>query len=259
MTSKLSLDPTLVLKKRLDSEAPPQPLNSGKFHFAGQHLGEISLNSGIPFLSREGRQWIESRTEGIDSLQALCATGPPWQVRRGIDSTFLRNLGNLAVVIASPSRDAVEQSVCMYSGHPLKRIFPVIDEFLFNQTVELAYQSYRASPSVETVGAQACVLSFMALMALHCMCPLSNPPIDSDECAVKAEYLLPHVLHVNTIDVFQTYYMLVGSLPCKVLQISNFLWTDTIPAWPGMKSRHYTIYSLVNCKRRRFSTPWPVA
>jgi hypothetical protein len=105
----------------------------------------------------------------------------------------------------------------MYSDHPLKRIFPVIDAVLFRQTIELAYQSCRGPPSVETVGAQACVLSFMALMAIHSLCPLSNPPVDSDECAVKAEYLLPRVLHVNTVDGFQTYFMLVGGCPCKIL------------------------------------------
>lgn len=193
----------------------PQP-NFGRFHFAGQHFGEVSLSGNNPYLSRKGRQWIESRTGGIVSLpQEL--RGPPWQVRRGIDSPFLRDLGTLEMGTELPSRDVVEQCIRTFVLHPLGRIFPVVDVVLFRQTVELAYQSHPGPPVVESVGAQACVLAFMALMALHRLCPLSNPPIDCEKCALKAQLLLPKIIQETTIDVFQTHFMLVCRPPLSLL------------------------------------------
>ena len=197
---------------RAGSPVPAQGPVFGKLHFAGRHLGDISLHNGIPFLSPEGQRWIAFRTGESAPLQALCASAPSSRMRHGVHPAFL--CANMAAHLSTgmdlPERRAVEEGLEMFSANPFKRIWPAIDTVLFRRTIEVAYDERAGRCSLEPVAARACIFSFLALLSLHHIYPPSMPTLDSEDCAVQAQYLLPQVLHETSIDGLQTCFMLVS-------------------------------------------------
>jgi hypothetical protein len=195
--------------RRAESPVPVQGPVFGKLHFAGRHLGDISLHNGIPFLSPEGRRWIASRTGESAPLQGLCASAPSSRIRH--HPAFLcANAVHLSTGMDLPERRVVEECLEMFSVNPFKRIWPAIDTVLFRRTIEVAYDERAGRCSLESVAARACIFSFLALLSLHHIYPPSMPSLDSEDCAVQAQYLLPQVLHETNIDGLQTCVMLVS-------------------------------------------------
>ncbi|KAL2170719.1 hypothetical protein VTG60DRAFT_4466 [Thermothelomyces hinnuleus] len=181
----------------------------GKLHFAGRHLGDISLHNGIPFLSDEGQKWIASRTGESAPFRALTAQAPLPRARHGVHPAFLcTNAVHLSSGMGLPERRVVEECLGIYAATPFKRIWPVMDTVLFQRTIEVAYREGADHCSIEAVTARACIFSFLSLLALHHMYPTSMPSLDSEECAVQAQYLLPQVLQETTIVGLQACFML---------------------------------------------------
>ncbi|KAL2128030.1 hypothetical protein VTI74DRAFT_9829 [Chaetomium olivicolor] len=116
-----------------------------------------------------------------------------------------------------PDRRVVEECLEIFSTHPFKRIWPLVDAALFRQTINLAYDSF-AGCSLDSMSARACIFSFLALLTLHHMYPKSMPALDSEECALQAQCLLPQVLHETSLNGLQTslmlglYHLLLGQL-----------------------------------------------
>ncbi|KAK4041310.1 hypothetical protein C8A01DRAFT_14896 [Parachaetomium inaequale] len=181
------------------AESPQGPV-FGKLHFAGRHLGDISLHNGIPFLSAEGQKWIASRTGESAPLAALSAA--PQRTRHGVHPAFLCANTVLNAGMELPERRVIEECLELFAANPFKRIWPVIDAVLFQRTIEAAYDERAGRCSLEPVAARACIFAFLALLSLHHMYPKSMPSLDSEECAVQAQYLLPQSL----------YHMLLGQL-----------------------------------------------
>jgi hypothetical protein len=174
------------------------------------------LENGIPFLSSEGQQWIASRTGESAPFQALCASAPASRMRHPsihpvcfFDSDTVHLSSSR---IGLPDRKVVEECLDMYSANPYKRIWPAIDAVLFRETIELAYNDRPNPCSVESAAAGACIFSFLSLLSLHHIYPKSMPSLDSEECAMRAYYLLPHLLHDTTLDRLQTCFMMVSCL-----------------------------------------------
>jgi len=232
---------------RAESPAPVQGPVFGKLHFAGRHLGDISLHNGIPFLSAEGQRWIASRTGESAPLQALCAAAPSSRMRHGVHPAFLcTNMVHLSTGMDLPERRVVEEALEMFSANPFKRIWPAIDTVLFQRTIEVAYDERTGRCSLESVAARASIFSFLSLLTLHHMYPTSMPSLDSEECAVQAQYLLPQVLHETTIDGLQTCFILV----------SRFFPSSQVPQ---LTIRPCTTCCSANSKKRPSSTRSPAA
>ncbi|KAK4152099.1 hypothetical protein C8A00DRAFT_44791 [Chaetomidium leptoderma] len=188
---------------RAESPAAVQGPVFGKLHFAGRHLGDISLHNGIPFLSAEGQRWIASRTGESAPLQTLCAPAPSSRMRQGVHPAFFcTNMGHMNSKIELPERRVVEECLEMFSATPFKRIWPAVDAVLFQRTIEVAYDERTGPCSLEPVASRACIFSFLALLSLHHMYPKSMPSLDSEECAMQAQYLLPQAF----------YHLLLGQL-----------------------------------------------
>jgi len=177
----------------------------GKLHFAGRHLGDISLHNGIPFLSSEGQKWIASRTGESAPLQSLSVAPPR---RHGVHPAFWCANTVHSEGMALPDRHVVEEALEMFTSNPFKRIWPAVDGILFRQTIDAAYDNGAGRCSLEAVAARACIFSFLGLLSLHHMYPKSMPTLDSEECAVQAQHLLPQVLHETSLDGLQTCFML---------------------------------------------------
>ncbi|KAL1843555.1 hypothetical protein VTJ49DRAFT_1148 [Mycothermus thermophilus] len=225
-SSSLVTSPGLLSDHFLDSPLraespapPPQGPVFGRLHFAGRHLGDISLHNGIPFLSAEGQRWIAARTGEAAPLQGLCATAPSNRSRHGVHPAFLcASMSHLGTAMDLPDRRVVEECLELYSSNPYKRIWPAVDAVLFRRTIDAAYDERAGRCSIDAVAARACIFAFMALLALHHMYPKSMPSLDSEDCAVQAQYLLPQVLHETSLDGLQTcfllslYHLLLGQL-----------------------------------------------
>lgn len=234
---------------------PASPVGSvqgpvfGKLHFAGRHLGDISLHNGIPFLSAEGQKWIASRTGESAPLRSLSVQAPAPRTRHGVHSAFLcPNTVHLGAGMELPERRVIEECLDIFSATPFKRIWPAVDAVLFQRTIDAAYSEGAGRCSIEAVTARACIFSFLSLMALHHMYPTSMPSLDSEECAVQAQYLLPQVLQETSLDGLQTCFILVSS-PCA----SHALYFDFISTsiLTRLVSLSITFYS-GSCKKR----PW---
>lgn len=193
---------------RAESPASVQGPAFGKLHFAGRHLGDISLHNGIPFLSSEGQKWIASRTGESAPLQTL-SVAPPRR-HGGVHPAFWCANTVHSEGMPLPDRRVVEEALDMFTSNPFKRIWPAVDGILFRQTIDAAYDTGAGRCSLEAVAARACIFSFLALLSLHHMYPKSMPTLDSEECAVQAQHLLPQVLHETSLDGLQTCFMLVG-------------------------------------------------
>lgn len=226
------------------SESPASTLGPvfGKLHFAGRHLGDISLHNGIPFLSAEGQRWIASRTGETAPFQALCASAPSSRLRHGTHPAFFCT-SMMHPAMDLPGRNVVEECLAMYRANPFKRIWPAVDTVLFERTIDLAYDERAGRCSLESTAARACIFSFLALLSLHHMYPTSMPSLDSEECAVQAQYLLPQVLHETTLEGLQTCFLLVG-IPLLLLTVANTF-------------RASTISSSASCTRLPYSTRSP--
>lgn len=196
---------------RAESPAAAQGPVFGKLHFAGRHLGDISTHNGIPFLSAEGQKWVATRTGDNSPFQALA--GPPSaRARHALHPAFFcASTAHLSGRMELPERHVVEECLEMFANNPFKRIWPAIDAELFRQTIHVAYNEQVGRCSLESVAARACIFGFLALLALHHMYPKSMPSLDSEECAVQAQYLLPQVLHETSLDALQTCFILVSA------------------------------------------------
>ncbi|KAK9242427.1 hypothetical protein V1506DRAFT_495526 [Lipomyces tetrasporus] len=181
----------------------------GNLHFAGFRLGEISSYTGISLFSIDGQQWVQSRTGQTVTFEKLCAFGPPWQNLRFLDRNYLsRKFQTLQGVVKLPKRDVVEECTLAYSSSILRFVFPLIDTVLFDETIKLAYQpDNNNGPGVAS--AKACIYSFLAFASVFNLHSSTWSAVDSEACALKAESLLPQVLHETTIDSLQTAVMLL--------------------------------------------------
>ncbi|KAK9233770.1 hypothetical protein V1525DRAFT_415432 [Lipomyces kononenkoae] len=183
--------------------------STGTLHFAGFRLGEICSYTGIPLFSLDGQQWIQSRTGQTVTFEKLCAFGPPWQNLRRLDRNSLsRNSQTLQGAAKLPKRDIVEKCTLTYSSSTLRFLFPLIDTMLFDETIKLAYQPDNNNDT-GVASAEACIYSFLAFASVFNLHGGTSPAVDSEACALKAEYLLPRVLHETTIDSLQTAVMLL--------------------------------------------------
>ncbi|KAK4251298.1 hypothetical protein C7999DRAFT_37639 [Corynascus novoguineensis] len=224
-STSLATSPSYQLSEHF-AESPIRPASPvgsvqgpvfGKLHFAGRHLGDISLHNGIPFLSAEGQKWIASRTGESAPLRSLSVQAPAPRTRHGVHSAFLcPNTVHLGTGMELPERRVIEECLDIFSATPFKRIWPAVDAVLFQRTIDAAYSEGAGRCSIEAVTARACIFSFLSLMALHHMYPTSMPSLDSEECAVQAQHLLPQSLYHLLLGQLQK-AAVVHSVACRMM------------------------------------------
>jgi hypothetical protein len=106
----------------------------------------------------------------------------------------------------------------------MRRIFPVIDCDLFEETIHAAYQ--QSSSSHRQISSRACVTAFLAFI---CRLPpikdlTQETPIDHETLAGKCQFLIAQVLQEPaTMDALQAVTMLVRicTQMSKQVAISN--------------------------------------
>ncbi|KAM6506949.1 hypothetical protein FALCPG4_018761 [Fusarium falciforme] len=182
----------------------------GQIYYGGCHLGQISLDNGIPRFSEEGRRWIFSKAGDHfkpEALQRPSAPRKPMALPRRYSGSSLL-----------PSRHAIHQVISAYLNSTFRFAFPFIDGTLFSETIVLAYEGLNVTASLEHVSARCCLLAFLSV--IDCFTGLNDfPDIDPEACSLEARHLLSEVLLDTTLMGIQTVLMLqlheahLGRLP----------------------------------------------
>jgi hypothetical protein len=183
-------------------------VNSDPDIFPQTHLGCNWYYNGTPILSVEGERLISSKigeNVNLKTLRLLSSgsSTPPFFNLSHVSSDDLCHIA---------TKPLVQQVFGAYFRSSLHLIFPVLDEILFQETIETAYNASKAADSSRShLIARACVL-----VALSMACRTTEARgmllgLDGDLCAVKAQRLIGQVSTDVSIVSLQTTLMLVGS------------------------------------------------
>jgi hypothetical protein len=180
-------------------------------HFAGRELGVISLLTGVPFLLPEGQAWIQSRTGQTISHDKLSPLHAPWEKERSQANQKLLMSLTSQNLFEPPDWRVVRLYFEAYkSSTVIRRIFPVIDCDLFEETIHAAYQ--QSSTGYRQTSSRACITAFLAFI---CRLPpikmlARETPVDHESLAGKCQFMISQVLQEPaTMDSLQAVTMLV--------------------------------------------------
>ncbi|SPO06423.1 related to C6 transcription factor [Cephalotrichum gorgonifer] len=189
----------------------------GGFYFDGLHLGGISSSNGIPFFSKRGYEWIRARVGSATALPKAHTTPPPWQQTEQGQQGSARIDGSWQF----PDRSIVEMYRRVFFQSSLSHVFPIIDDTSFTDIIDRAYDVCEDALSLDGIRAKACVLSFLSVL-IHMEGKLdSNQSVDGDQCAARAQDLMPQVLaeaHCESVQV------------CAMLAMHNLYSGNTMAA-----------------------------
>lgn len=183
----------------------------GQIRFSGRHLGQNWYYKGTPLLSEAGQNWISSRTGQDVNLGKFHLFGSQEGL---LPSTF----SALQLHISSqelwelPDKNMTQRILGGFFSSTFRLVFPVLDRFLFEDTMETAYGPFNGVPSSPAhVSAIACVL---AALSISCRLKGSSDislSVKSDVYAAKAHCLLGYITGDATLVNLQTVLMLVSS------------------------------------------------
>ncbi|VUC24464.1 unnamed protein product [Clonostachys rosea] len=174
-------------------------------HFDGVYIGKATPGNRAIDLSEDGRKWVQSRTgESVSSI--LFETTD--EIPRPSSLHDLAGGTSTNLEKPLPPRDMVEGILGVFASSAGPLIFPMIDPILFKETLDLAYQVPGMAPESERLGAQACVLAFVALLYLFRGRLGIQPPVDGDTCADTAQSLLIATCKDVTLATLQTSLLL---------------------------------------------------
>ncbi|KAG0160763.1 hypothetical protein PDIDSM_8293 [Penicillium digitatum] len=209
--------------------------SSVRVHFAGKELGVISLLTGTPFLFPEGREWIKAHTGEHVAIDKLSPTRAPWDKERG--QNFNAALMNMNVNACNPYELPDWRTVNLYfqayrSSKVMRRIFPVIDPELFEETLNTAYSQSQYTLKYGQASARVCVVAFLTFVSrlphvkdiVNSATTTTVSPIDYDMLATKAQFFMPQVLQEPaSLDAAQAITMLIlFELSCGNMRATNY-------------------------------------
>lgn len=162
-------------------------------------LGPNWFFSGISISSEAGYEWIATRTgqniTGIEFSIPIKATHP-------VSTT--QEAGYL------PDKSSVQVILSAFFDSSLKLSFPILDEVLFETTLETAYESSSLPLSSAQISANACILSTLALSPHFCFETENLFVTDMDIFASKANNLLNQIAGDTSLTLLQTALLLVS-------------------------------------------------
>lgn len=160
----------------------------------------------------EGQAWIQARTGQNISHDKLSPTHAPWEKERVQSNKRLWMSLTNEDLLELPDWRVVRIYLDAFAATSImRRIFPVIDPDLFEETITTAYQ--QSSSSSRQISSRACVTAFLAFV---CRLPpikqlTQNTPVDHELLAYKTQFLISQVLQERaTLDALQAITMLVS-------------------------------------------------
>ncbi|OAQ98754.1 hypothetical protein LLEC1_07403 [Akanthomyces lecanii] len=166
--------------------------------YPSQDFGFVCLLTGIPHFSDGCEEWVRLRT-GLT---------PQFDF-----PSFQRcSLDELSPLAASrtmlPPRWACDAMIYALTKSDLILIFPVVDEVLIEETVNLVYAT-NGTPSLPHISAKACVLALLTLTSLHFPEVKATKYVDIAGFAKAAKLLIAECLEDTSLTTLQTYCLVV--------------------------------------------------
>lgn len=197
-----------------DDEPTPSRLGdySGRIYFAGCALGQIISNSGLPFFSSEGRQWIKSKVGDEFAYDKLCAFGlSAERYRAGLPSLVVTDPAQSHSCLELPDRIAMGKYMLAYRNSAVRFSFPVVEPRLFEDTIDMVYNSSpETAHTREVISAKANIFAFLSYVSLYGLDKEDPLPADPQSYAAKSQSLTSSVAPMWTLECLQTSVILVG-------------------------------------------------
>ncbi|PYI06404.1 hypothetical protein BO78DRAFT_418807 [Aspergillus sclerotiicarbonarius CBS 121057] len=203
----------------IDSPSETHSSNLGdhgpQAHRTAFRMNHISTFNGLPFFSPDGQQWIEKRTGVKSNFHEYYASGPPWQAKPRFRAQTKHGQTDGRRIIGLPARPVVHKLLHTAASVKFAIGAVLIDQKLFESTINAAFDGQLSQTSPGPVSARACILAFSALVLE--MVPEVDFVMDgdSDDYALEALALLPGVFAESvTMDGLQALLML--AIHCEV-------------------------------------------
>lgn len=180
--------------------------NSAQVHRSARQWGPNWYFNGIPISSEAGREWVSKRT--CQPVSWADFSIPIMQISEA--STLEQFLS--PALYELPDKEVTREVMTAFFKSSFRLAFPVLDEVLFQTTLETAYKHVEGIPySPMQIAAKACVLSMLAIAPRIDMSRQLPIPIDADLCAAKAHCFLLRIAEDVSLPTLQTAIMLVSS------------------------------------------------
>lgn len=198
-----SLSPTTFTQTPTSSYDQLAKEDPAKVHKSAGQWGPNWYFNGIPMSTEEGREWLSGRTGQPVSWADFSIL-----IKQSGAFTFQQSFPQSLCEL--PDREATQEIANAFFKSSFRLAFPVLDEALFQTTIETAYEPVEGSLCTPMqISARACVLSMLAITPRLDMSRQISLPIDADSCAAKAHYLLLQIADDVSVPTLQTAIMLV--------------------------------------------------
>ncbi|KAI0549059.1 hypothetical protein F4679DRAFT_548075 [Xylaria curta] len=195
-------------------DVQPTYLSLGQNPATGVPLAQYWYSRGIPLLSGRGHQYIYLKTGQNLAVQKL-------QV-----ASYQSKLQYLSIPVCYsnreiwrelPPKETVQKSALVFFQTPFWRDFPILDNILFQITIDEAYSVIDGKPSPSQAQSIACVFAMLSISDLPELPRKALSIRDNDIYANKAQCILGHmitagttVIGLQTVLALQRYYMFTG-------------------------------------------------
>lgn len=182
----------------------------GQLYSHGQNLGTLCARDGVPSFTPEARQWILSVTGQFPCFKSIDFEDPHGSSAPGRPGSSYRALSGRKT-LELPERWIVDTFLSEFLRSDLSHSFPIVDNVLFQQTMETAYGPCCDPPTLKQLNARSCVYAFLALMSSHFSNLRVAYMVDGDECINEAKILLlSDTMEDSSMETLQTIIMLVS-------------------------------------------------
>ncbi|KAL7795781.1 hypothetical protein V8C37DRAFT_373415 [Trichoderma ceciliae] len=176
--------------------------------FATRLFGQNWYHRGLPIVSEIGLDWITSRTDrNTAALRShLCGgrSGQPcWNFSTIQGHVLIGELWDL------PDRSLVHEWLSTLSSSSFQILFPILHEVLFEETVNIAYQSFQGIHTSHThTSARACLWAAFAVLSHLKVLGQISASISANVCAARAQRFLELANGPANLDSLQTLLLL---------------------------------------------------
>lgn len=181
----------------------PANYDSG-INVSANPLGPNWFFNGMPIFSEAGRQWVSTRTDQDVTWAEFCIPMHSSSVST-LPPSFSQAECNL------PEQDAAREIMSAFFQSSFRLTFPVLDQVLFETTMETAYEPVdRTLTSSTQAAAMACVLGALSIATRLNAPQQSTASIDAEVCSVNANSLLMHLTGDISLETLQAMLLMVS-------------------------------------------------
>ncbi|KAH8660340.1 hypothetical protein BX600DRAFT_56137 [Xylariales sp. PMI_506] len=172
--------------------------------FARSQLGLNWYFKGTPALSDAGLKWISSKTGEDVTLEKFHVFRGSPSFHPSLHQVYIHRDDQLQL----PYKSAVQNIIDAFYNSPVRFVFP-IDEVIFKQTMETAYEPLGSLPASNLhISARASVFAALAMMSRFEELKEVQLSLDGDICAAKAQSLLSRIPSDGSLATLQAVLML---------------------------------------------------